>query len=99
MRWIELGKGIPPMRFDLLMDGAISNPALRDEMDTLVEIKRQGGEQDTFTPPPLTAAYVAGELLRLEKEPPTLSTEQEKADLDGIFRTTLGTAWSTKSFG
>ncbi len=46
-----------------------------------MEVKRRRGEQDKFTPPPLTAAYVADASPRLEKEAPALSTELQKADL------------------
>ena len=81
------------MRFDLLMDGVIADPALRGELDALVQRKRRGGEQDGFTPPPLTAAYVADEILRLASEAPALPPELQKSDLDGIFIETLAAAW------
>ena len=99
MRWIELGKGVPPMRFDRLMDGVIVDAALREELDALVEAKRQGGEQDGFTPPPLTDAFVSGEWNRLEQSAPTLPTERQKADLDAVFRVTLADAWAKCSAG
>jgi predicted nucleotidyltransferase len=93
MRWIEHGKGVPPMRFDLLMDGVVTEAALRNELNTLVEIKRWGGEQDGFTPPPLTEAFVRDEWNRLERETPALVFEQQKADLDAIFKTVLADTW------
>ncbi|MDR1489191.1 MAG: nucleotidyltransferase domain-containing protein [Desulfovibrio sp.] len=93
MRWIELGKGVPPMRFDLLMDGVVADATLRQELDALAEAKRRGGEQDGFTPPPLTEAFVCGEWDRLEREIPTLAVERQKADLDDVFKTVLAAAW------
>ncbi|MDR2819790.1 MAG: nucleotidyltransferase domain-containing protein [Desulfovibrio sp.] len=93
MRWIELGKGVPPMRFDRLMDGVIADAALRKELDTLVEAKRRGGEQDKFRPPPLTAVFTEGEWARLERETPALAAEQQKADLNAVFVATLSAAW------
>jgi predicted nucleotidyltransferase len=93
MRWIELGKGVPPMRFDLLMDGVIADAALRKELDALVEAKRRGGEQDGFTPPPLTEALARGEWDRLERGAPALPAEEQKADLDAVFRAALAEAW------
>jgi len=93
MQWIEQGKGVPPMRFDLLMDGVIGDADLREELDALVEIKRQGGERDSFTPPPFTAAFVESEWIRLERETPTLAVEEEKADLDLVFMATLTASW------
>jgi predicted nucleotidyltransferase len=93
MRWIELGKGVPPMRFDLLMEGVLADAALRKELDGLVAAKRRGGERDGFAPPKRAAAFVGGELYRLEKEPPVLATEQQKVDLDSVFVTALAEAW------
>lgn len=93
MRWIELDKGVPPMRFDLLMDGAIAGAALRKELDALVEAKRRGGEKDGFTPPPLTEAFARGEWDRLEREAPALGAERQKADLDAVFKAALTDTW------
>jgi predicted nucleotidyltransferase len=93
MRWIEQGKGVPPMRFALLMDGVIAGDALREELDALMEIKRRSGEQDGFTPPPLTEAFARGEWERLERETPALAAEQHKADVDAVFNATLAAAW------
>lgn len=94
MRWIELGNGVPPMRFDLLMDGAIQDATLRNELNALVEQKKLGAEQDDFTPPPTVAAYVESELERLRDNPPELSAERKKAELDYIFRASLDAAWT-----
>jgi len=99
MRWIELGKGVPPMRFDLLMDGVIADLALRGELESLVAVKRFGCEQDDFASPPLTAALVSQELDRLENEPPVCVTEQKKADLDALFKAVLAEAWPGKLYG
>jgi predicted nucleotidyltransferase len=93
MRWIQEGKGVPPMRFDMLMDGVITDAALRCELDALVEAKGRGGEKDGFTPPPRTAAFVRCEWEQLEQKTPTLAVEQKNADLDEIFRSTLAAAW------
>ncbi|MCL2457405.1 MAG: nucleotidyltransferase domain-containing protein [Desulfobulbus sp.] len=93
MRWIEQGKGVPPMRFDLLMDGVIADAALRKELNSLVEIKRSGGEKDSFTPPSLTAAFVNNERDRLERETPALPAEQQQANLDAMFMAVLAEAW------
>ena len=93
MRWIEQGLGIPPMRFDLLMDGVITDTAQRQELDALVEIKRQGDERDEFTPPLLVNAFVEAEWERLQQGTPALTAEQQKADLDALFKLVLTEAW------
>lgn len=81
------------MRFELLMDGVITEADLRNELNALVEAKRWGGEQDGFTPPPLTEAFVRGEWDRLGRETPPLAAERQKADIDAVFKTTLADAW------
>ena len=93
MRWLEHGKGVPPMRFDLLMDGVIANPELRGDLEALVAAKKRGGEKDDFVPPPRVAAFVESELDRMRESPPALPGEREKGDLDSIFRLALKQAW------
>ncbi|MDR1921838.1 MAG: nucleotidyltransferase domain-containing protein [Candidatus Adiutrix sp.] len=93
MRWIEMGKGLPPMRFDLLMDGVIEDGALHGELASLVARKKDGREKDGFAPPALVAAFVEKEMLRLRENPPRLPSAQEEADLDGLFKTALTRAW------
>jgi predicted nucleotidyltransferase len=93
MRWIELGKGVAPMRFDLLMDGVVDDASLRAELHSLVETKKRGSERDAFTPPPLIAAFVEKETSRLQASPPPLLPETEKADLDALFKAALFQAW------
>lgn len=93
MRWIERGNGMPPMRFDQLMDKVIETPELRNALDLLVEKKKQGAETDDFSPPPMVERFVENELHRLSAAPPQLTPEHHKADLDAIFRETLVEAW------
>lgn len=93
MRWIELGKGVPPMRFDLLMDGVIADTELRNDMNYLLILKKLGREQDSFMPPPRIAIFIEREIQRLGDTPPALLTESQKTDLDHIFRIVLEAAW------
>jgi hypothetical protein len=60
----------------------------------MMGIKHRSEENDSFTPPPLTSAFVSDEWERLERETPTLSTGQQKVDLDAVFRMVLAQAWS-----
>jgi predicted nucleotidyltransferase len=95
MRWTEMGKGLVPMRFDLLMDGVIGDRALREDLDALVAVKKTGREKDECPLPPRIAAYVGDELKRLPVAPAALSPEGEKTDLDSVFRLVLRQAWGT----
>ena len=93
MRWIELGKGVAPMRFDLLVHGVLEDPVLREDLEALVALKKRGGEKDGFVPPSRIAAYIENEVKRLHENPPQLPAEREKADLGAIFRRALKQAW------
>lgn len=97
MHWLEQSKGVPPMRFDQLVEGAVSDAAIRAELQALVEVKRQVAEHYAFIPPPLTTAFVDAALRRLAAGGPHLPQAQGRADLDHIFRTVLAAAWPNTS--
>ncbi|MDL2286409.1 nucleotidyltransferase domain-containing protein [Desulfococcaceae bacterium OttesenSCG-928-F15] len=99
MRWIELGRGIPPMRFDLLMDGTIEDPDLYALLSQMVDDKKRAAEKDAFSPHPLVVEFVEKECARLEKDPPSIPAEREKADLDALFRKVLNAASSNEING
>lgn len=46
VKWIEQGKGIVPTGFDKLVDGVVTDPALKQEITALVQAKRRGEELD-----------------------------------------------------
>ncbi|MFD0706816.1 nucleotidyltransferase domain-containing protein [Photorhabdus akhurstii] len=46
VRWIEAGKGVPPMRFDTLLAGTVTDAALMQEIQTLLAIKRNADETE-----------------------------------------------------
>ena len=46
VRWIEAGKGMPPMRFSQLLAGAVDDPRLLAEIHQLLEIKQRSGEAE-----------------------------------------------------
>lgn len=46
VRWIEAGKGAPPMRFDHLVAGTLHQPELLAEINTLLDLKRRTGEAE-----------------------------------------------------
>ncbi|GHU05066.1 hypothetical protein FACS1894205_4350 [Alphaproteobacteria bacterium] len=89
MRWIEMEKGVPPMRFDRLMDGVIEDKGLREELDRLVALKRSRRESDDFAPPSLISSWVESETRRLKENPPELLPAKEKAEVDSLFREIL----------
>ncbi|MDC9820738.1 nucleotidyltransferase domain-containing protein [Pectobacterium polonicum] len=46
VRWIEAGKGMPPMRFSQLLAGTVDDPHLLAEVHQLLEIKQRSGEAE-----------------------------------------------------
>ena len=92
MQWLERGLGVPPMRFDLLMDGVVTDAQLRKELDALVARKCSGGEGDTFTPPEAIERYV-GSLAQRVQEKPELSIQKGNGDFDDVFRSVLKETW------
>ncbi len=93
MRWIEMKHKFPPMRFDHLVAGTITDTQLRDELATTVALKKQGNETDDFTPPLLAHEFMLNEIGRIDKMAPLISANTVPADLDHIFRAALHHAW------
>ncbi|MEQ9773358.1 nucleotidyltransferase domain-containing protein [Pectobacterium jejuense] len=46
VRWIEAGKGMPPMRFSQLLAGTVDDSYLLAEIHQLLEIKQRSGEAE-----------------------------------------------------
>ncbi|AYN28123.1 MULTISPECIES: nucleotidyltransferase domain-containing protein [Buttiauxella] len=44
VQWLEAGKGFPPVRFDQLMEGTVTDPLLLEEIHQLLEVKQNAGE-------------------------------------------------------
>lgn len=69
VRWIEAGKGAPPMRFAELLAGCDLEPALRREIDELLVRKMRAGEAEYGMRRPLLYAFIHSELARGEVTP------------------------------
>lgn len=89
-RWVEAGKGVPPMRFDELLAGSELCAPLRAEIDALLEIKQRAGEAEYGPKRPLLHAFLQSELVRGEV-PPVLpdSREGNLKDLDSLLMRTV----------
>lgn len=46
VRWVEAGKGVPPMRFTELLAGSELDAPLRQEIDDLLERKQRAGKRN-----------------------------------------------------
>lgn len=83
--WIEQGRGIAPMVFEELVDGLITDTALRYAIDTLLTIKRQVPESETGAPIAAIQQFLATQLTRLEASPPPKSEPGDTAVLDRLL--------------
>jgi predicted nucleotidyltransferase len=83
--WIERGLGVVPMEFDRLVDGIVTEPDLRGEIDDLLARKRSGAELDEGPRNPVLSGFLEDELhrLRAEAQPPAKS--KDTASLDRLF--------------
>lgn len=90
VRWVEAGKGVPPMRFADLLAGSELDASLRQEIDELLEHKQRAGEAMYGPRRPLLHAFILAELARGET-PPTLpdSREGDVSELDQLLMTTV----------
>ena len=90
VRWVEAGKGVPPMRFDELLAGSELEMGLRAEIDELLERKQRAGEAENGPRRPLLHAFIQSELLR-GAIPPALpeSRSGDVRELDRLLITTV----------
>ena len=67
VRWIEQGRGVVPMEFSNLLVTVEDQPALIDDIQTLVERKMEGDELDRGPWVPTISKFIGSELERLEQ--------------------------------
>lgn len=90
VRWVEAGKGVPPMRFDQLLAGSELETGLREEINALLERKQRAGEAEYGPRRPLLHAFIRSELAR-GAIPPALpdSRTGDIRELDRLLMTTV----------
>lgn len=84
VRWIEAGKGAPPMRFADLLQATVDDPLLRREIDELLARKQRAGEAEYGLPMPRLHAFIAAELSR--GETPSELPQSERAQAGALDR-------------
>jgi predicted nucleotidyltransferase len=62
VRWVEAGKGVPPMRFAELLAGSELDAQLRLEIDDLLARKQRAGEAQYGARLPRLHAFIADEI-------------------------------------
>lgn len=87
-RWIEAGRGTPPMEFDQLVDALVTDHRLRSAIDGLIERKRHGDELNEGPAIPEINVFLNEEIVRLDAVAATLPRKVSSDDdvLDKLFQ-------------
>jgi predicted nucleotidyltransferase len=90
VRWIEAGKGMPPMRFSQLLAGTVDDPYLLAEIHQLLEIKQRSGEAEYGPRREAIHAFIT-QMLNDADNPVVLSDSQSVDDtmLDALLYRTV----------
>ncbi|WP_086956560.1 nucleotidyltransferase domain-containing protein [Xenorhabdus innexi] len=62
VRWIEMGKGVPPIDFETLVAGTVYDHQLKAEITDLLRIKRSANEAEYGARKPTVHAFIESEL-------------------------------------
>lgn len=93
VRWIEAGKGMPPMRFATLLEGSNLGAPLRAEIDELLVLKQRAGEAQYGPRRPLLHDFIKTELARGEVPDALPESRSGKvSDLDQLLYQTVMSA-------
>ena len=88
--WVERGNGVPPMPFQQLVDGLITDPLLKAAIEALLHRKRLAGEAEYGQPLPLINQFIEAELERLAVTLPSFNDDWiDFTCLDDVLRTTV----------
>lgn len=88
--WVESGKGVPPMPFQQLVDGLITDPELLSAIDDLLQRKRAAGEAEYGQPLPAINRFIEMQLERLSAAlPPAKDDKLDFSVLDEVLHDTI----------
>ena len=86
VRWIDMGIGMPPMRFADLVDGTVHEPAVRAELDALLALKMSANESEYGPRRPAIHALVETMLADAEHDREYKRPWGDVAMLDAFLR-------------
>jgi len=89
VRWIDGGRGMPPMRFADLAQATVDDAALAHEINRLLEIKMRAGEAEYSARWPAIHDFIAAELARVERSPEHARPAGSTAVLDRFLAETV----------
>jgi predicted nucleotidyltransferase len=88
--WIERGLGIPPVLFDELVAGVVSEGELFAEIEALLVRKKAGDELQSGPRLPVIHAFIEQELERLRNVAIEKAEPVDWSELDRFFQSRLG---------
>ncbi|MDM8359063.1 nucleotidyltransferase domain-containing protein, partial [Pandoraea communis] len=86
MRWIDAGKGMPPMRFADLVTGTLKDAALITEINELLAIKMRAGEADLGPRRPAIHDFIETMLGEAEHDVEYKKPDGDVCLLDGFLK-------------
>ncbi|ERK06185.1 putative nucleotidyltransferase [Pantoea sp. AS-PWVM4] len=89
VRWIEERNGAPPMRFDQLVRGTVSDTRLLRDIEELLTIKQRSGEAQYGSRREVLHAFIEAELTRDEILLPAAHDKSADALLDRLLFETV----------
>jgi predicted nucleotidyltransferase len=84
-RWIREGRGVPPMRFAELAQATLTDRALIDEVNALLEVKMRAGEAATSPRWDGIHAFIERELALAQAHPVVESQKTDMRVLDAFL--------------
>jgi len=88
-RWIRAERGMPPMRFAELAQSTLTERALIDEINALLEVKMRAGEAATSPPWKGIQAFIERELDEAERHPVVVDKRIDTRGLDAFLKDTV----------
>lgn len=94
IKWIEAGYGVSPTAFGSLLNRMVSSEKLKAEINTLIELKRQGDELEYGPRNPVISEFIESEMMRLESTRTEYQYDRAPYEnLDEIFQDGLREVW------
>lgn len=95
VQWLERDYGVVPTLFSTLVERIVTDSALRDEINQLIERKRLGTEKDIGARMPAIHGFIVRELERLDAGIDARVSATPQEVMDDVFRHALK-CWDRK---
>lgn len=96
INWLERGLGVVPTEFSVMVEGLITSPALKRQIEDLIAAKKAGQELDDGPRIPEIAEFVEVEMTRLTSNRFEVAIEKQPVEpLNTLFRSVLAEVWQS----